>query len=876
MGAENSVLEGCEWGDPVQAPPILPWQLTPVTKPDGSAASVFEPKNAEGKDGDLLRKAASTLKGIRHPNVVRFIECGDTSESFWLATESVSPLMTAVPDMSSAELCAGLYDLLQGLDFLHSKLGMCHNNLCLSSVYVAPDGVWKLGGLEHACSFKLATQDYLDKCRAFRVEDSLAPEEKASNVKADPALGHARDVFAFGVLVDALMDFVLEKDQTSQMLEQQLSLCVNSDPTSRPKVTALLGLPVFQNDLIDIVVFLKNITLKSDTEKKLFFCNLLSRLRHFSETVIVRRLVLLLLSRFVLLDEWADRMVLPQLLRPRLDSSEAPLKSAVETGVLSESMFQSHVIGHLYNVFHVHDSHIRLVLLQHFQHYVHLFSRQQLEVDIFLQVLIGLRDTDDKMVSASLRALADLVPILGGDFVIGGSRKPFFFHGLPKQVSPEELQQMEVPKNLNSIMSSHKPLLKDLASGGKSKPYTEMEKEKQSAERERKNREREQRREEARLKREERRRRLKEKQLEAKEGDVELQTSGKETLSQNGVGPPDFLTIEQMAKMDGDDQQLTALEKTKLDADLGTDRSKVADTDRSKVTYTDRSKVTDSDRSKVADSEDNDWSDLEEHIDDEIEAELSNMPSTVDGGSKVQTSPSPYRSHSPPSPPPVKVDWSDIPEADRGMGGPVHSALGGQKDGPLQLGHSLGNVKNSLSRSESDWGAEQRSPSAVDAGDWGDDSWGDSNTPSPVHAQSGSSPPPATSNKQSKSLKLVSAAKSNKSKTKTSSAATSAASAAGAGKKLASEDGLGIGYDIKSIEIVTKSVVVETDFFADMAPVLPEKSSKEIGGFPVGGSSVETGSPSVPKTKMFAVADAAEEVSVTISAGLSRNCDLEF
>ena len=50
----------------------------------------------------------------------------------------------------------------------------------------------------------------------------------------------------------------------------------------------------------------------------------------------------------------------------------------------------------------------------------------------FVQILLGLRDTSDAIVASSFRALADLVPLLGGDTVIGGPRKTFFFHGLPK------------------------------------------------------------------------------------------------------------------------------------------------------------------------------------------------------------------------------------------------------------------------------------------------------------------------------------------------------------------------------------------------------------------------------------------------------------
>ena len=54
MGAENSVLEGCEWEEPLQS--SLRWTINPVVKPDGATATVFQAKLADKKDGDLLKK----------------------------------------------------------------------------------------------------------------------------------------------------------------------------------------------------------------------------------------------------------------------------------------------------------------------------------------------------------------------------------------------------------------------------------------------------------------------------------------------------------------------------------------------------------------------------------------------------------------------------------------------------------------------------------------------------------------------------------------------------------------------------------------------------------------------------------------------------
>ena len=47
-------------------------------------------------------------------------------------------------------------------------------------------------------------------------------------------------------------------------------------------------------------------------------------------------------------------------------------------------------------------------------------------------MLIGLRETDNRIVSATFSALAVMVPILGANVVVGGERKKYFIEGRPK------------------------------------------------------------------------------------------------------------------------------------------------------------------------------------------------------------------------------------------------------------------------------------------------------------------------------------------------------------------------------------------------------------------------------------------------------------
>ena len=48
----------------------------------------------------------------------------------------------------------------------------------MSSIFVTPSGEWRLGGMDHVCSFDKATPDYLNKYKPLRNQDSLALEEK--------------------------------------------------------------------------------------------------------------------------------------------------------------------------------------------------------------------------------------------------------------------------------------------------------------------------------------------------------------------------------------------------------------------------------------------------------------------------------------------------------------------------------------------------------------------------------------------------------------------------------------------------------------------------------------------------------------------------
>ncbi|BET01077.1 SCurly1-like 3 (S. cerevisiae) [Nesidiocoris tenuis] len=309
-----------------------------------------------------------------------------------------------------------------------------HNNICQASIYVTPEGYWKLGGLEFLCRFSDLSARFLADSQQGRYARGISPNEE-SRIPQPPS---AIDQFAFGILIEEVLKS-REEDVPgmADFLHVARTQLQSVDCKTRPSIETLLKHSFFNHQFITIHNFLTELPLKNSSQKQAFFRDLPCSLSEFSDEAVASQLGGLLLSRIVMLDPTAQQTLLPRILTPKTcDDSK---------GLFSEQTFREHISPRLMSIFYVRDIQVRLTLLKYFPMFCDMFTIPQLNSNIIPELLVGVMDVNDELVASTLRALADLVPILGSATVIGGKRAKHFSDGRPKVNDPKSARKAHKP-----------------------------------------------------------------------------------------------------------------------------------------------------------------------------------------------------------------------------------------------------------------------------------------------------------------------------------------------------------------------------------------------------------------------------------------------
>lgn len=75
----------------------------------------------------------------------------------------------------------------------------------------------------------------------------------------------------------------------------------------------------------------------------------------------------------------------------------------------------------LLNLLESRELHVRTVILEHMGNFASIVSQDDLHSVVLPEVLVGLSDNRDEVIQYTLHALADLVPLMGSEAIIGGN-----------------------------------------------------------------------------------------------------------------------------------------------------------------------------------------------------------------------------------------------------------------------------------------------------------------------------------------------------------------------------------------------------------------------------------------------------------------------
>ncbi|KAF9341897.1 Protein-associating with the carboxyl-terminal domain of ezrin [Linnemannia elongata] len=364
------------------------------------SAFTYDPSQLElDNKQEFLPKAIKKLKTIRHPSVLRFIDCKTSSAGFHLITERVVPLTEEyLEEISEDEILVGLYDIMVALHFLHSQCHISHNNVKMGSIFVS-NGRWVLGGMEFTGTVAESKETGLTSLLS---QELVPPEHQGKPTKTtqEVELPHAVDVWQYGKFVEKLVqDGLLHFGTTALPLDAMLQ----AEPKRRPTGDAILESDLFlRNNTVSVVRYcrLKGLDKLQNAE---WSQSIMPKLQVLSPSIMEKFVLPQLLTQEFFAAEGFDivyrTLFTPQPLRP----------------LISEETYRTLVMPFMIKLWTYRQADIRMTLFRLFEVYLKAVvlgegGSEVLGQIILPEILAGLQDADPKVYLASLSGLATAIP----------------------------------------------------------------------------------------------------------------------------------------------------------------------------------------------------------------------------------------------------------------------------------------------------------------------------------------------------------------------------------------------------------------------------------------------------------------------------------
>ncbi|ORZ18413.1 armadillo-type protein [Lobosporangium transversale] len=340
----------------------------------------------------LARNAFKKFRTIRHPDLIKYIDGVETESHIYIVTDAVTPLETHLRANINPNLIRwGLYKVANVLRFLTVDASFIHGNIRTSSIFTTKSGEWKVGGFEVLSSLKEDQPAILTFAGLIPDSNRYAPPEvkkKSWNVVKEYELW-STDTWHYACLIYEVYngaftspDQLMTPGQIPAEMVPFYKNLLRPDPKTRPSVGDFLdkGLQAkgfFHNDLVQVVLFLENFSVKESLQRDTFLRKLDMQIDRFPQ-------------------EFCRYKILPELIHALEYGSGGArvLPPIVKIGAgLDEQEYETLISSVLVKMFASTDRTIRLSLLENLGGFINRINKKVVNDKIFPSMALGFTDT---------------------------------------------------------------------------------------------------------------------------------------------------------------------------------------------------------------------------------------------------------------------------------------------------------------------------------------------------------------------------------------------------------------------------------------------------------------------------------------------------
>ncbi|KAL9646531.1 hypothetical protein ABK040_006525 [Willaertia magna] len=395
---------------------------------DGEIVTIFKfdfDSNTPYDKIELAKASLKRLRGLRHPNVISFLDGIELTNTIYIVTEYVVPLQLEINtirnQLSGLDYISwGFYQIVQVLTFLHGN-NMYHCNINIESIFVDKSGDWKLGEVGFLSTFSnnmsmpSSGNNMMAEVNVKKFFNYVSPKHRSPEISSQlwnlvEGSPDKIDSYGLGCLIyevfegtfnysDELKKGALKK--TPNALRIPFEQLVDKNIKSRMSVSKLIENPYFNNAMVETQLFLENVTLKDPISIETFLNKLPELLPNLPKNNIKFK-VLPNLMNLIKFGTTGQKAIIP----------------IMKIGtLLNEIEYREVFVPKVLELFEIADRTIRVNLLKNIETIVNYLSNDQVEHFVYPNVSKGFRDTSPILREITVKSMIHIVPKLKEDTI---------------------------------------------------------------------------------------------------------------------------------------------------------------------------------------------------------------------------------------------------------------------------------------------------------------------------------------------------------------------------------------------------------------------------------------------------------------------------